>query len=57
MKSMKSHGVSPDGGPPLYHDDCPTGYTRKGRQRRLNAEKELANIEDQLKKKLLEINQ
>lgn len=30
---------------------------KDGRQRRLNAEKELANIEDQLKKKLLEINQ
>lgn len=30
---------------------------KDGRQRRLNAEKELASIEDQLKKKLLEINQ
>ncbi len=30
---------------------------KDGRQRRQNAEKELANIEDQLKKKLLEINQ
>lgn len=30
---------------------------KDGKQRRMNAEKELANIEDQLKKKLLEINQ
>lgn len=30
---------------------------KDGRERRLSAEKELANIEDQLKKKLLEINQ
>ena len=30
---------------------------KDGRQRRLDAEKELASIEDQLKKKLLEINQ
>ena len=30
---------------------------RDGKQRRRDAEKELANIEDQLKKKLLEINQ
>ena len=30
---------------------------RDGRQRRRDAEKELANIEDQLKKKLLEIKQ
>ena len=30
---------------------------RDGKQRRRDAEKELANIEDQLKRKLLEINQ